>query len=121
MPAGDSNALSIRAPSGNAAPLPIVWRDPFFFSRIQLSDVGLVVANEQDRFAVGRPASLGAFANRPLIRAVAVHHPDFRKSAAERRIHDPLAVGAEARIGIGIRILGELLRILAAGVHGPYF
>src|SRR5947207_14202255 len=119
MTAGDGETLAVRAPGRNAATLPALRSDPLFGVRFQLSNVGLVVSNEQDRLAVGSPASLRAFADHALVRSVTVHHPDFRKPAAQRRIHDPLAVRRETGIGVGVLILGELFRALAARLHRP--
>src|SRR5260370_11635927 len=100
MTAGDGETSAVRTPGGDATALPTLRSDPLFLVRFQLSDVGLIVSNEQDRFAVGSPASLRAFADHSLVRSVPVHHPDFRKSAAQRRVHDPLSVRRETGIGI---------------------
>src|SRR5438094_10264366 len=121
MTAGDGETFAVRAPGRNATALPTLRSDSLFPLRFQLSDVGLVVSNEQDRFAVRGPASLRAFADHMLVRSVTVHHPDFRKPAAQRRIHDPLAVRGETGIGIWVLILGELLRVFAVGMHRPDF
>ena len=117
VPAGDGEALAVRTERRHAAALPVLGRDERSLPVSEIADEGLIVVDEDDRLAVGRPAALRALGDELRLGAVAVHQPDFGKAAAQRRVQDALAVGREARIGVGIVALGELLRVLAAGVH----
>src|SRR5207249_2051131 len=115
VPAGDGEALAVRTEGRHAAALPDFRRGQSFLTGGEVADVGLVVLNKNHRFAVGRPARLGAFGDEARPGAVAVHLPDFGKAAAQRGVEDLFAVGRKARVGVGFGALGELLRIFAAG------
>src|SRR5205814_2196632 len=98
----DGEVLAVRAERGDAAALPAFRGDALFLAGIEIAYIRLIIADEENRFAVRRPASLRAFGHEFRVRAVAVHHPDFGKPAAQRRGQDALAVGGETGVGVGV-------------------
>src|SRR5271166_3448126 len=88
VPAGDGEALAVGAESRHAAAFPFFRRNQLLLARDEIANVGLVVPDEDDRFAVGRPIPLRPLGDELRFRAVSIHQHDFREPTSQRRIQD---------------------------------
>ena len=118
-------ATAKRLPSGaegrHAAALPVLGRDELFLARGEVADERLIVLDEDDRLAVRRPASLRAlvtnFGSEPSRFISQISGKPPRRVVYRIR----LPSGEKRGSASGSVALGELLRVLAAGVHAPDF